>query len=254
VSRTVDRVDALARTVGDAAATTAAAPGHRVLRREGALLVRSGAPLPALNPLLTWSARVDPAVVRELVQLASAAAMPYSLTVRPGSRLAIGEVAARRGLRCVGETPLLVWDRPEPRRGTFGLRIRRLQPHEIGLHVGLVATGFGLSAGDLEPALGPDLLRAPGVVGYVAKVRGVCVATALGTTAGEWVGVHNLATAPEHRGRGYGSALVSAVVADGVRAGARAAWLQSSGTGGGVFARLGFRVVERWPYWVSWNG
>ena len=60
------------------------------------------------------------------------------------------------------------------------------------------------------------------------------------------VGVFNIATPPEHRGRGYGRAVTARVVADGVRAGARTAYLQASPMGLGVYQRMGFRTGETW--------
>jgi predicted GNAT family acetyltransferase len=69
-------------------------------------------------------------------------------------------------------------------------------------------------------------------------------------TLDDYVGVFNVATPPEHRRRGYGAAITARVVSDGLAAGARWAWLQSSPAGYRVYEELGFRTLERWLAWV----
>jgi predicted GNAT family acetyltransferase len=81
---------------------------------------------------------------------------------------------------------------------------------------------------------------------YVGRVDDGIVATALGITVDEVTGVFNVATEPEHRGRGYGAALTARVLRDGFGKGAKQAFLQSSDIGHGVYRRLGFRDVEEY--------
>ena len=63
-------------------------------------------------------------------------------------------------------------------------------------------------------------------------------------TVGESVAIFSVATAPDRRGRGYGSAVTVQAVVDGFAAGAEFAALQSSPMGESVYKRLGFREVE----------
>ncbi len=81
---------------------------------------------------------------------------------------------------------------------------------------------------------------------YVGRVDGEIVATALGITIDGVTGAFNIATLPEHRGRGHGAALTSRVLRDGFDGGAKLAFLQSSDIGHGVYRRLGFRDVEKY--------
>jgi ribosomal protein S18 acetylase RimI-like enzyme len=85
---------------------------------------------------------------------------------------------------------------------------------------------------------------------YVGEVDGRAVATGLGFTVDDHVGIFNVATSPEVRRRGYGAALTARATEDGLAAGAGWAWLQSSPSGYRVYERLGFRPVERWD--VCW--
>ena len=81
---------------------------------------------------------------------------------------------------------------------------------------------------------------------YVGRVEGEIVATALGITVDGVTGVFNVATSPEHRGRGHGATLTARAVEDGFAGGAELAFLQSSALGHGVYRRLGFRDVEEY--------
>ena len=96
-----------------------------------------------------------------------------------------------------------------------------------------------------------DVLGVPGVRCYVGEVGGHAVTTGIGVTQGDWVGVFNIATPQLHRRRGYGAAITARAVADGLAAGARWSWLQSSPLGFATYGRLGFRTIETWPCWVS---
>jgi len=56
---------------------------------------------------------------------------------------------------------------------------------------------------------------------YLLRAGGCAVATAVAVTRGDAVGVFNVATPEAYRGHGYGSAVTSRAVADGLATGAR---------------------------------
>jgi GNAT superfamily N-acetyltransferase len=76
---------------------------------------------------------------------------------------------------------------------------------------------------------------------FVARLDGRPVGTALGIRAGEVLGIFNVATVPDVRGRGVGRAVTLGALRDGVAAGCRMAVLQSSTMGHSVYEQLGFR-------------
>jgi GNAT superfamily N-acetyltransferase len=99
--------------------------------------------------------------------------------------------------------------------------------------------------------MSPDVLLLPGVRCYVGDVGGQPVTSGLGVTLGAFTGLFSIATLPAYRGRGYGTAMTARMVADGLAAGAKWSWLQSSPAGYPIYDRLGFRTVESWPRWLS---
>lgn len=121
----------------------------------------------------------------------------------------------------------------------------------MGLHAGVAAAGFEVPEELFVQLVTPDLVRLPGVRCYLGEMGGEAVTTGLGVTLGEFVGVFNIATPPAHRRRGYGAAVTVRAVADGLAAGTKWSWLQSSPLGYASYARLGFQTVETWPCWVA---
>jgi ribosomal protein S18 acetylase RimI-like enzyme len=191
--------------------------------------------------------------VVELLGEVAASGLPYCLEVRDGDA-AVEMVARSRGMAEGDRVPLMVldavsYDLPDPSPA-----VRALAPGEDDLHLDLVGEGFEVPPALFEPFRGGRLLDRPEVRAYVADDDGRPVATALGLTSGDYVGVFNVATAPGSRGRGLGAALTARAVADGFDAGARTAVLQSSPQGLSVYTRMGFRTVEQWTVWACEAG
>jgi ribosomal protein S18 acetylase RimI-like enzyme len=114
------------------------------------------------------------------------------------------------------------------------------------------AVGFGISAELVASVYSLEVAALDGLRYYLARVDGRDVATAAGFTLGGATTIFSVATPPEHRGKGYGSAITAHAVRDGFAAGAQFATLQSSAMGESVYRRLGFREFARYVlYTVS---
>jgi hypothetical protein len=133
-----------------------------------------------------------------------------------------------------------------------GLRIRQLEPDEAGLHARIAARGFETPEDPLVQLMTPELLRRPGTRCYLEEIGEETVTTSLGVSIGASVGIFNVATPRQHRGRGFGAAVTARAVGDGLSDGAQWSFLQSSTAGYGVYRRIGYAEVERWDCWISW--
>lgn len=88
--------------------------------------------------------------------------------------------------------------------------------------------------------------RVPEARWYVARAEETIVSTTVGFVGDEAIGIFNVATPGQYRGRGYGAAVTSHALREGFDDGSRFGFLQSSVIGHGVYHRLGFRDVEEY--------
>jgi predicted GNAT family acetyltransferase len=94
----------------------------------------------------------------------------------------------------------------------------------------------------IERVMPPTLLANPNVRVYVGLEDGVPVATSMAFRIDEVLGIYNVATIESARGRGYGTAMTWAVVAD-AEPGVDLVILQASALGRPVYEHMGFRTV-----------
>jgi len=217
----------------------------------GVLAMVSELPVPTLNGV--WATRND-STAQDMVAGLEAVAqhrVPHCLEVRPACAAAAARVAGRRGLVAAAETPLMVVAGPVDAPRSDALTVHELTPEQARLHCEVAAPAFDAPVEFFAALVTPRVLALPEIRGYIGEVAGVPVATAMSVTVGHGVGLFNVATAPAHQRRGYGSAMTARAVADGLAAGASWSWLQSSEAGHGVYGALGFTTLERWPSWVT---
>lgn len=111
--------------------------------------------------------------------------------------------------------------------------------------------GFGLPEfvfGPMQDFLGS--FSSAEHVAMVARVDGRVVGVATGLITGETIGIYNVATLVDYRGRGVGSAVTTAIMHEGRSRGCRNAILHASAMGQSVYERLGFEVVCPTTHWV----
>jgi ribosomal protein S18 acetylase RimI-like enzyme len=232
-----------------------AAPGGWS-RTEGggaAVAASTGVPLPTLNGVWVGSAQVEPEVIRDLLEVLAATGLPHCLQVRPDDVGRLTVLAESLGMTADDQIPMMVLE-GEPRVAAdqaTSLVIRELTPPEAHLHARVAAAGFEAPEDPFLQLMTPSALAAPGVRCYLGEIDGQAVTTGMGVTVGDRVGIFNIATPPEHRRRGYGTALTARAIADGYAAGATWSWLQSSAVGYRIYEQLGFQTVEEWSCWLS---
>lgn len=220
----------------------------------GATACVTTVPVPILNGVYVAGDTVDLPVVRALLEEVSTFGAFYCLQGRPVASRALAGVAGDRGLVRIDDAPLMALQRTSrlgPAQAVEGLVVRELGPDERHLHNETLAAGYGAPVELIDTLVPPELFTAEAVRFYAGLVDGEAVSTGMAVTIGATVGVFNVATAPEHQRRGFGGAVTARLVADAVRSGATLACLQSSAQGLGVYERLGFHTVERWPCWIT---
>jgi ribosomal protein S18 acetylase RimI-like enzyme len=217
----------------------------RFERREGYdLLLFPAIPLPQFNGVLARNDEAAPALADALAEIEELG-LPCSVQLREDQALRSAEEARRLGLTNEEHLPALVARPGDLSMGELdGLVITRvdgMEDREVAKAT--AAAGFGAPEAIFEPIYAADVFALDGFVAYVGRVGGEPVSTSIGYTVGDTVGIFNVATPEEHRGRGYGAAVTAAAARGGFANGAELAWLQSSAMGLSVYRRLGFREV-----------
>lgn len=206
------------------------------------------APLNSVSVARFAAAAAD-ARIDEIVTWFDRLGMPFTWWVGPDSAPPdLGDRLVRHGLVREEETvpgmAVRLERLPDERPGA-GIAVERVADEETFRETcRVVVEGFG------APSELASAIEAFGALGFeaanpqqtfLARLDGRAAGTALGVRAGEVLGIFNVATVPDARGRGVGRAVTLAALRDGAAAGCTMAVLQSSAMGHSVYERLGFR-------------
>jgi N-acetylglutamate synthase len=225
---------------------------HRV--DDGIVSFVSGTPFPHLNPVMVLDVEADLARVRDCLHAVSATGYPYMLVGRPTATDAMASIAAECGMTAGASIPLMATtldalgpaSSPEP-----APVLRVLGNEERPVHSAIMAAAFEAPI-DLVATMIDLFAGLPRFQMSVAEVAGTAVATAVTFDTGPGsIGVFDVATLPDHRGRGLGTAVTSYAIEQARSADKEWVWLQSSDAGHPIYERMGFVDIERWPTWVG---
>jgi ribosomal protein S18 acetylase RimI-like enzyme len=242
----------VARALGaNAEAMAVGLPGGWASGPPQARAVVTGLPVPTMNGVCAFDETALPAMIERSLDEVRAAGVPFALLARPGGHASASRIAQAWALTTTDELiPLMATAQPVCAPQVEGLHIRRLDDSELGMHGKIAEQAFGVAANVFD-TVSEAALVVPGTKLHLGEVDGQPVTTSLSMTTGGATGVFNVATAPEHRGRGYGTAITAHAVSAGFDGGARFVWLQSSRAGHAIYERLGFRTLEHWSCWLS---
>jgi predicted GNAT family acetyltransferase len=156
------------------------------------------------------------------------------------------------GLDMVATRPAMAVDVEDvlPAQVPKGVEIARVtEPGRLADLVEVEVGAFETDRAVAEGLLAPSQLSLPNVRLYAALADGRAVAQAVTNTQGGAVGVFGVATLPEYRRHGIGTA-ITAFAIDDVRDETDIAWLQSTDMGRPLYDRMGFRTASDWDVWV----
>lgn len=225
----------------------AATTGRTRRGPQGAVLAISGAPIAALNVII--SPRPEPSA-EEIAALAAEGSpweFPWSVHVRGVPDPLVAEAAARHGLTHFERQPLMIRypDQGLPAGSSVdGLCVRAVRDDELDVYARTVAEGFEAPHEMFQVLADPSLAKIDAITFYLAELDGVPVGTGMTAGSGDLTGIFNITTLPGHRRRGYGRAVTLEMVRAGFAAGAGTAYLYASEMGEPVYRSIGFRTEE----------
>jgi hypothetical protein len=206
----------------------------------------SGLPSPDVNMAMVYDA--DPAVLAGAVAEIEAVAAPaLVLLAGRGAELA-GDLA--EPWQNVGDMPMMTIELADAPRQPDA-RVRRAGPEDREAVVGLLADAYQMTPEVLSICVDP-LDRMGSTMGiWVLEDDGVAVSTVTTAVTDDAVGIWCMATPERFGRRGYGRALLAAVLdqlyADGVRTGL----LGATPAGEPLYAATGWQHVERWTIFTN---
>ena len=218
----------------------------RFERREGYdFIAFPPIPIAQFNGVWPLDDRSAPALSAALAEL-DELGLPSSVQVRRGRTPAFEAEARRLGFGNELELPGMAARADDlPSAEASGLAVSRVSGgRDLDDALETAAGGFGAPASAMAPLYTPDVLALDGFSLYLGRADGAPVSTSVGVDVDDTVGIFNVATPAEHRGRGYGAALTAMAAREGFGKGAGLAWLQSSAMGHSVYERLGFHDLE----------
>jgi GNAT superfamily N-acetyltransferase len=202
-----------------------------------------------LNGVFSESRHPD---VDEMASLAgnfTGLGLPWSMQVRVTPDAHLLKVTAEHGLTQRKLAPFMVCT-PEAvtYRADPAIAVRSITGSEARTYVSTVAAGFESPISLFGDVFTGPVLDTEGLTAYLVEVDGQPVATGLSALTEGQVGLFNIATRPDHRGRGYGRAVTERALRDGFDAGASTGFLTTSSSARSLYESIGFRAVENWTY------
>jgi ribosomal protein S18 acetylase RimI-like enzyme len=221
---------------------------------DDAVVGTTGIRIPTMNGVLASSVRLSPSWLELMLDDVARTGLPYCLQLPVTAPAELVQIAVARGMVRADDIPLMEIADLGPfsaaRSGT-GLAFRVLAPEEYQEHAPVAAEGFGIPVDLFEAMITARFVEDPATTVLIGELDGTAVTTGVSITIDDRTGIFNIATPEPHRGRGYGTAVTGALIADGIARGANCAFLQSSQVGLRTYERLGFRIIDLWQCWVS---
>jgi GNAT superfamily N-acetyltransferase len=234
-------------------------PGAFVQRAGGLAVFATGLPLRLFNQVVVDdAAAVVPGAIEAAVARPRARGDRFVVNLRATTDDASIPTVIALGLRPISPAPWMpgMTLHPLPPAGRTAvpaeLVIRRvIDAAGVADHHAAAAAGFDMAVEWLAAIITVELAGHPDAAVYAGYLDGRPVVAGLGIRSGRTIGVYDIATAPDARGRGYGAAMTMRIVDDGATAGCDIAALQASEMGRPLYERLGFRTVVEYVGWVD---
>jgi ribosomal protein S18 acetylase RimI-like enzyme len=183
-----------------------------------------------------------PEDLRRALEHLAAAGLPFALHVRSDLADVIG-AAPQLGLRDEGRLPCFAME-PGPIPPPIpGITIERADGARWDQFLDASAEGFGMPRTLAESLFSAGVQADRRLRAFVGIVDGRAVAAAASVRIRNTVGIYSVATIPEARGRGFGTALTWHALAD-ADPGWEVAVLQASEMGRPIYERMGFTLVR----------
>jgi GNAT superfamily N-acetyltransferase len=229
-------------------------PGSTIRHEEGVGVYGTGLPAPLFNQIVTDDPATSDALAAT-IEILRARAAPFCVVLRHEQDARFRPLLTELGLRFheglmpgMALHPISADPPPLP----AGLDLRVVQDAEaLRDHALVAAHSFEVAEPVAEAFIGEELWARDGCRVYTGYVDGRAVTSGFSVQTDQTLGIFTIATEADARGRGFGAAMTSRLIADGAAAGCTLAVLQASTMGRPIYERLGFRLVQEYEVYVG---
>ena len=239
-------------------ADTRATPGGAVVETPDLVMCRTPRGTVATNMAIVTGPIDAPTVRERTVAFYGPTGSPFSVWTREhadaGLELELGALGFHPIHREPGMTFLPGAERPAPPPREIDIRPVTDDAGRAD-YGAIMVRAFGLygtpEASTAEHFATPASVVGPATQAYLAYKDGRAVAGAILYMAHGVGGIGWVGTLPEEFGRGYGRAVTWAVIAEGIRRGARFMNLQASPMGESMYRRMGFTTPTHYRWFLA---
>lgn len=205
-------------------------------------VLATGLPVSILNAVVPSLGRQAPDGLGVAMKLVGDANLLYSVVLVEGQHIELERPLSDLGFVESRRLPVMAGSGLLPKAWPSELEVS-VGSAALADHADVLAASFGLPVAMAQALSPPSLGNDPAVDVVVGSLEGEPVVTAIGVTANGTTGVYNVATTPEVRGRGFGTAATYAIVEAGIEKGASLSVLQSTPMGFSVYESMGYETV-----------
>lgn len=224
-----------------------ALPRYTALPDSDVLAFTSDVPHPLLNHVSQARFRrgQEERRAREVLEHFFDHGLPFMWQVTPSSRFeGLEELLRTEGLEEETQPGMYAELSPPHSGEAAGVALEAVTPATMVIATEVMARGFDFPDFLLDPLLEAfEGLDGPHLTHVLARLDEEPVGFGTGHLDGTTLGIYNVATVPETRGRGVGTAVTAALMDIGAARGCDHAVLHATQMGVGVYERLGFEEV-----------
>ena len=249
----IDELAELHRLSGRAlAASFGEAAGAEIRLAGNCALALTGEHIADLNMLLLGPTTSDSAAfMDEALARVDARGVGLLALMAPAAAEVLAQAAERSGLAAAGTVPLMVLRDAEVRVGKSCRIERAIDPTMAGVAGDLVSAAFSLPRDAVARAIDPGITPTSAADVYVAFDGDTPTSSVVITRSGHTAGVWNMATPPEHQGKGMGRALLSRIIERLRQNGVQRFYLFATAAGFPLYTSLGFVTLAEEAAWVK---
>jgi GNAT superfamily N-acetyltransferase len=227
------------------------APGGEAWLCGGSALVISGEPAADLNYALIGPGPDAPALLRRFAAELRRRGLPAWIEVEAGVAAGLGPLRDELGLTDSGLSPVMVRGAQPVAAASSGYVVGDVRDGaRLGDACAVIAAAFGFPARVADRAFGTRLISYPATDIWLARRGRQAIAAAITTRTGSSVALWAMATRPDRRHQGAGSALLGNLLEHHLRLGAGSFVLLATPAGRRLYQRFGFQTVSQMADWA----